>query len=84
MPEAAGKGRLADHVASHAHRCGIEPRLQRDAASFGLVAHRHEVEQTLITRASLLEQQSAKRSAALQEREQRISEQLAAARALFA
>jgi cell division septum initiation protein DivIVA len=43
-------------------------------------AHRHEVEQTLITRASLLEQQSAKRSAALQEREQQIAEQLAAAR----
>ena len=43
-------------------------------------AHRHEVEQTLITRASLLEQQAAKRSAALQEREQQITEQLAAAR----
>jgi cell division septum initiation protein DivIVA len=43
-------------------------------------AHRHEVEQTLITRASLLEQQAAKRSTALQEREQQIGEQLAAAR----
>ena len=43
-------------------------------------AHRHEVEQTLITRASLLEQQAAKRSAALQEREQQIGEQLTAAR----
>ena len=42
--------------------------------------HRHEVEQTLITRASLLEQQAAKRSAALQEREQQIADQLAAAR----
>ena len=43
-------------------------------------AHRHEVGEAVGTRASLLEQQSAKRSAALQEREQQISEQLAAAR----
>lgn len=42
--------------------------------------HRHEVEQSLITRASLLEQQSAQRSADLQEREQQVSDQLAAAR----
>ena len=32
--------------------------------------HRHEVEQTLISRASLLEQQAAQRSAEIQEREQ--------------
>jgi cell division septum initiation protein DivIVA len=42
--------------------------------------HRHEVEQTLISRASLLEQQAAQRAAELQEREQQISAQLATAR----
>lgn len=42
--------------------------------------HRHETEQTLIARASLLEQQAAQRTAELQEREQQISDQLAAAR----
>lgn len=42
--------------------------------------HRHEVEQTLISRASLLEQQAAQRSAELQEREQQVADQLAAAR----
>ena len=42
--------------------------------------HRHEVEQSLIARASLLEQQAAQRTAELQEREQQISDQLAAAR----
>lgn len=42
--------------------------------------HRHEVEQSLITRASLLEQQAAQRTAELQEREQQIGDQLAAAR----
>jgi cell division septum initiation protein DivIVA len=42
--------------------------------------HRHEVEQTLISRASLLEQQAAQRSSELQEREQQVADQLAAAR----
>lgn len=42
--------------------------------------HRHEVEQTLISRAALLDQQVAQRSAELQEREQQISDQVAAAR----
>jgi cell division septum initiation protein DivIVA len=42
--------------------------------------HRHEVEQSLIGRASVLEQQAAQRSAELQEREQQISDQLSAAR----
>jgi len=54
---------------------GIIEKARTEAES-----HRHEVEQTLITRASLLEQQAAKRSTALQEREQQITEQLAAAR----
>jgi hypothetical protein len=42
--------------------------------------HRHEVEGSLIARASVLEQQAAQRSAELQEREQQITDQLAAAR----
>ncbi len=42
--------------------------------------HRHEVEQSLIARASVLEQQAAQRNAELQEREQQIADQLAAAR----
>jgi DivIVA domain-containing protein len=42
--------------------------------------HRHEVEQTLISRASLLEQQAAQRSSEIQEREQQVADQLAAAR----
>ena len=42
--------------------------------------HRHEVEQSLIGRASVLEQQAAQRNAELQEREQQIADQLSAAR----
>ena len=42
--------------------------------------HRHEVEQGLIARAAVLEQQAAQRNAELQEREQQISDQLSAAR----
>ena len=42
--------------------------------------HRHEVEQSLISRASVLEQQAAQRNSELQEREQQIAEQLSAAR----
>lgn len=42
--------------------------------------HRHEVEQSLISRASLMEQQAAQRASELQDREQQIADQLAAAR----
>jgi len=42
--------------------------------------HRHEAEQALISRASMLEQQAAQRTAELQDREQQIAGQLAAAR----
>lgn len=42
--------------------------------------HRHEVEQNLITRAAELDQQAAVRTVEQQEREQRIAEQVAAAR----
>jgi cell division septum initiation protein DivIVA len=43
-------------------------------------AEQHRHEQTLISRASLLEQQAAQRSAEIQEREQQVADQLAAAR----
>ena len=42
--------------------------------------HRHEVEQGLIARASLMEQQAAQRASELADREQQIADQLAAAR----
>lgn len=53
----------------------IVERARKDAEQ-----HRHESEQSLIARASLLEQQAAQRSADLLEREQQVSDQLAAAR----
>ncbi len=43
--------------------------------------HRHEVEQALIARAGVLDQQAAQRALELQEREQQIADQLASARA---
>ncbi len=43
-------------------------------------AHRHEVEQALISRATSLDEQAALRSADLQSREQQVADQLAAAR----
>lgn len=51
-----------------------------EAARTDAEKHRHEVEQTLISRSSLLEQQAAQRAKELQEREQQISDQLSAAR----
>ncbi|MDE9364673.1 hypothetical protein PZ938_03575 [Luteipulveratus sp. YIM 133132] len=54
---------------------GILEKARTDAEK-----HRHDIEQSLIARASLLEQQSSQRSAELQEREQQIADQLAAAR----
>ena len=39
MAERAGEGRLAHHVAGHAHARGVKAGLQRDAAAFGLGAH---------------------------------------------
>jgi hypothetical protein len=73
--------RMAEHEAaearSHASResAAIIEQARTDAEK-----HRHEVEQTLISRASLLEQQAAQRTAELQEREQQIADQLVAAR----
>ena len=42
--------------------------------------HRHEVEQSLIARSSLLDQQAAQRTVELQEREQQIAAQMTTAR----
>lgn len=67
----------ASEARSHATResAAIIEQARTDAEK-----HRHEVEQSLISRASMLEQQAAQRTAELQEREQQIAEQLSAAR----
>lgn len=52
-----------------------------EQARAGAEQHRHEVEQTLITRSALLDQQAAQRTVELQEREQQIAAQLTAAQA---
>jgi hypothetical protein len=73
--------RLADQEAaemrSHASRdsAAIIEQARTEAEK-----HRHEVEQSLIARDAVLEQQAAQRNAELQEREQQIAEQLVAAR----
>ena len=73
--------RLADQEAAE-----MRSHASRDSATIIEQArteaekHRHEVEQSLIARATVLEQQAAQRNAELQEREQQIAEQLAAAR----
>jgi hypothetical protein len=67
----------AAEVRSHASR---ESAAIIEQARTEAEKHRHEVEQSLIARASVLEQQAAQRSAELQEREQQIADQLTAAR----
>ena len=81
-------GYRAEKLLRMAEQEAAEVRSQASRESAGIVEqarteaekHRHEVEQSLITRASLLEQQAAQRTAELQEREQQIADQLAAAR----
>ena len=81
-------GYRAEKLLRMAEQEAAEVRSQASRESAGIVEqarteaekHRHEVEQSLIARASLLEQQAAQRTAELQEREQQISDQLAAAR----
>ena len=67
----------AAEVRTHASResAAIIEQARTDAEK-----HRHEVEQSLIARASVLEQQAGQRTTELQEREQQIADQLAAAR----
>ena len=67
----------AAEVRSHASR---ESAAIIEQARTEAEKHRHEVEQTLISRASLLEQQASQRNSELQEREQQIADQLVAAR----
>ena len=81
-------GYRAEKLLRMAEQEAAEVRSQASRESAGIIEqarteaekHRHEVEQSLIARASLLEQQAAQRTAELQEREQQISDQLAAAR----
>jgi hypothetical protein len=81
-------GYRAEKLLRMAEQEAAEVRSQASRESAGIVEqarteaekHRHEVEQSLIARASLLEQQAAQRTAELQEREQQISDQLSAAR----
>jgi chromosome segregation ATPase len=73
--------RLAEQEAAEVRSsAGRESAAIVEKARTEAEAHRHEVEQTLIARASLLEQQAAQRTAGLQEREQQVAEQLASAR----
>jgi hypothetical protein len=81
-------GYRAEKLLRMAEQEAAEVRSQASRESAGIIEqarteaekHRHEVEQSLIARASLLEQQAAQRTAELQEREQQISDQLSAAR----
>jgi hypothetical protein len=81
-------GYRAEKLLRMAEQEAAEVRTQASRESAGIIEqarteaekHRHEVEQSLIARASLLEQQAAQRTAELQEREQQISDQLSAAR----
>jgi len=81
-------GYRAEKLLRMAEQEAAEVRSQASRESAGIIEqarteaekHRHEVEQSLIARASLLEQQAAQRTTELQEREQQISDQLAAAR----
>ncbi|MCW0215198.1 MAG: hypothetical protein OJJ54_17720 [Pseudonocardia sp.] len=74
--------RLAEQEAADARS-----RANKDAAQIleqaraDAETHRHDVEQTLIARASLHEQQVAQRTAELKDREEQAAEQLSAARA---
>ncbi len=73
--------RLAEHEASD-----VKAKAAREATNLVEQArgdaerHRHEVEQSLITRAAELDEEAAQRSVQLQEREKLVAEQLAGAR----
>lgn len=73
--------RMAEHEAAEARtHAARESAAIIEQARTEAEEHRHQVEQTLISRASVLEQQAAQRTAELQEREQQIADQLSAAR----
>jgi len=73
--------RMAEQEAAEVRTdAGRESAAIIEQARIDAEKHRHEVEQSLISRSSLLEQQAAQRTKELQEREQQIADQLAAAR----
>lgn len=74
--------RLAEQEAAEARAAaGREAAAVVEHARAEAEQHRHEVEQSLIARSSLLDQQAAQRTVELQEREQQIAAQLTTARA---
>jgi len=87
-PQEDGFGLRAEKLLRLAEQEAAEVRNQASADSTAIVEqarneaekHRHEIEQELITRASAAEQQAARRSAELQDREQHIADQLNSAR----
>lgn len=74
--------RMAEHEAADVRaKAAKEASTLIEQARAEAERHRHEVEQALISRAALLDQQAGQRTVELQEREQQIAEQLATARA---
>ena len=73
--------RLAEQEAAEARTAaGREAAAVIEQARADAEQHRHEVEQSLIARSSLLDQQAAQRTVELQEREQQIAAQMTTAR----
>ena len=73
--------RLAEQEAAEARSSAArEASSLVDQARADAEGHRHEVEQALIARTALLDEQAGQRTAELQQRERQIAEQLAAAR----
>ena len=73
--------RLAEQEAAEARAAaGREAAAVVEQARADAEQHRHEVEQSLIARSSLLDQQAAQRTVELQEREQQIAAQMTTAR----
>ncbi|GAA4870973.1 hypothetical protein ACFQ34_12360 [Pseudonocardia benzenivorans] len=87
-PTEEGFGFRAEKLLRMAEQEATELRANASREASGIVEkarteaeqHRHEVEQSLISRASAMEQQAAQRASELQDREQQIADQLAAAR----
>jgi chromosome segregation ATPase len=73
--------RLAEQEAAEARAAAArEAAAVIEQARADAEQHRHEVEQSLIARSSLLDQQAAQRTVELQEREQQIAAQMTTAR----
>lgn len=73
--------RLAEHEASEIRsKASKEATALLEQARADAESHRHEVEEALISRAASMDHDAARRTAALNEREQEITDNLAAAR----